>query len=102
VVPPVSEPREDSAAQNLGTCSKRNSQASKRIPSLNSWELILRGFTMAIHSIKDIEAMTQDQIEIILHASTKALAADPTNVESRATFSLVNDHAVCNWLAGRR
>jgi hypothetical protein len=55
-----------------------------------------------IPSIIDIKAMSQDQIEIILHSSAKALAADPTDVQSRATFSLVNDHAVCKWLAGKR
>jgi hypothetical protein len=57
-------------------------------------------FNMAgIPSVHDIEFMSQDQLEIILHSSAKALAADPTNVEHRATFSLVNDHAVCKWLS---
>jgi hypothetical protein len=51
-----------------------------------------------VPSTRDIEAMSHDQIETILHSSAKALAADPTDTESSATFSLLNDYAVRKWL----
>ena len=53
---------------------------------------------MGVPSTKDIEAMSQDQIEKILYSSAKALAANPTDTESRTTFSLFNDYAVRKWL----
>ena len=53
---------------------------------------------MGVPSTKDIEAMSQDQIESILHSSAKDLASNPTDKDARMTFSLVNDYTVRKWL----
>jgi hypothetical protein len=52
----------------------------------------------AIPSIKELESMSQDQIEIILCSSAKAWATDPADTESRALFYLLNDQTVRQWL----
>ena len=54
---------------------------------------------MTVHSIADIEAMTQEQIEASLRSNIKLLAFDPTDSEARTTVFLLNDYAGCKWLA---
>ena len=51
-----------------------------------------------VPSTVDIDAMSYDQIESILHSSAKDLAANPTDKDARMTFSLLNDYSVRKWL----
>jgi hypothetical protein len=55
-----------------------------------------------ILSIKELEAMTEGQIESIFAFSAKALEANPNDYEARILFHLLRDTAVREWLARAR
>jgi hypothetical protein len=55
-----------------------------------------------IPSIKELEAMTEGQIECILSSSAKTLEANPNDYEARILFHLLQDAAVREWLAMAR
>ena len=50
-------------------------------------------------SLREVDSMTEQQRAVLLKQSTAALVTDPKDWQARAVFTLLNDAAVCSWLA---